>query len=224
MPIDPIAAPARPRERLLAQGAPVLSDVELLAVLLATGSRGRSAVELSADLLGRFGGLAGLLSATRARLLAAPGMGVARWCQLQAAVEVARRSVAEDLRRRDALASPEQVGRYLALGLQHRPYEVFAVLFLDSQNRLLAADELFRGTLNQTAVYPREVVRRALEHNAAAVILAHNHPSGVAEPSQADRLLTEALRRALQQLDIPVLDHLIVAAGRTYSFAEHGLL
>jgi DNA repair protein RadC len=224
MPIYPTPASDRPRERLLELGARVLSDAELLAVLLGTGSRGCSALALARDLLGRFDGLPALLAAPRSRLLGAPGIGNARWCQLQAAVEVARRSVAHDLRRRDTLASPEQVGEYLALSLQHRPYEVFAVLFLDSQNRLLATDELFRGTLNQTAVYPREVLRRALEHNAAAVILAHNHPSGVAEPSQADRMLTDALRRALQQLDIPVLDHLIVAGGHTYSFAQHGLL
>jgi DNA repair protein RadC len=224
MPIVPTPASDTPRHRLLAHGAQVLSDAELLALLLPAAARGASPVELARSMLERFGGLTGLLTASRGRLLSAPGVGIARWCRLQAALEVARRSVAADLRSRDALASPEQVSRYLALSLQHRPYEVFAALYLDSQNRLLAADELFRGTLNQTAVYPREVVRRALEHNAAAVILAHNHPSGVAEPSQADRLLTEALRRALQQLDIPVLDHLIVAGGHTYSFAEHGLL
>jgi DNA repair protein RadC len=224
MPFAPSTASDRPRERLMAAGAAALSDGELLSLLIGPGFRRQPAAALAHQLLTRFGGLPGLLAAPRARLLETPGIGIARWCQLQAAVEVARRSIGQDLRRRDALASPEEVGRYLSLGLQHRPYEVFAALFLDSQNRLLASEELFRGTLNQTAVYPREVVRRALEHNAAAVILAHNHPSGVAEPSQADRLLTEALRRALQQLDIPVLDHLIVAGGRTYSFAQHGLL
>jgi DNA repair protein RadC len=224
MTFDPTPAADRPRERLLAAGAAALSDRELLALLLGTGSRRRPAMAIAQDLLVRFDGFPGLLAAPLRRITDTPGVGLARWCRLQAAVEVARRSIGADLRHRDALASPEQVGRYLALGLQHRPYEVFAALFLDSQNRLLAADELFRGTLNQTAVYPREVARRALEHNAAAVILAHNHPSGVAEPSQADRLLTDALRRALQQLDIPVLDHLIVAGGRTYSFAQNGLL
>lgn len=224
MSFDPPVASDRPRERLMSAGAAALSDGELLALLIGTGTRSHPAASLAHGLLARFGGFPGLLAASRSRLLETPGIGVARWCQLQAAVEVARRSVGQDLRCRDALASPEEVRRYLSLGLQHRPYEVFVALFLDSQNRLLAADELFRGTLNQTAVYPREVVRRALEHNAAAVILAHNHPSGVAEPSQADRLLTDALRRALQQLDIPVLDHLIVAGGRTYSFAQHGLL
>jgi DNA repair protein RadC len=214
----------RPRERLLADGPRGLSDAELLALLLATGRRGRSAVELARELLLRFDGLAGLFAAPRSALLAAPGVGPARWCALQASVELARRSVAEDLRTRDVLCSPEQVARYLALSLQHSPQEVFAVLYLDSRNRLLAAEELFRGTLAQTVVYPREVARRALERNAAAVILAHNHPSGLAEPSQADRTLTDALKRALQCLDIPVLDHLIVAGGRRYSFAENGLL
>jgi DNA repair protein RadC len=214
----------RPRERLLADGPRALSDPELLALLLGPGRPGLAAVEIARGLLERFDGLAGLFAAPRAAVLAAPGVGPARWCALQAALELARRSIAEDLRRRDALGSPQQVGEYLALTLQHRPHEVFAVLFLDARNRLLAAEELFRGTLGQTVVYPREVARRALERNAAAVIVAHNHPSGVAEPSQADRLLTDALRRALGCLDIPVLDHLIVAGGRRYSFAENGLL
>jgi DNA repair protein RadC len=214
----------RPRERLLTHGAGALADAELLALLIGTGQRGRSALEIARQLLERFGGLAGLLAAPAASVRAAPGIGPARWAALLAGVELARRSVGRELRRGDALASPEAVAHYLALTLQHRPHEVFAVLFLDARNRLLAAEELFRGTLNQTVVYPREIARRALEHNAAAVIVAHNHPSGLAEPSQADRLLTDALRRALQCLDIPVLDHLIVAGGRRYSFAENGLL
>jgi DNA repair protein RadC len=214
----------RPRERLLAGGPRGLSDAELLALVLGTGRRGRGALDVARDLLERFGGLPGLFAAPRAALLAAPGIGPARWSALQAGLELARRSVAADLRRRDALASPEEVGRFVAMSLQHSPQEVFAVLFLDARNRLLAAEELFRGTLTQTVVYPREVARRALERNAAAVILAHNHPSGLAEPSQADRVLTDALVRALRCLDIPVLDHLIVGGGRRYSFAEHGLL
>lgn len=218
------AASDRPRERLLSGGPRGLSDAELLALVLGTGRRGRGALDVARDLLERFGGLPGLFAAPRAELLAAPGIGPARWGALQAGLELARRSVAADLRRRDALASPEEVGRFVAMSLQHSPHEVFAVLFLDARNRLLAAEELFRGTLSQTVVYPREVARRALERNAAAVILAHNHPSGLAEPSQADRLLTDALVRALRCLDIPVLDHLIVAGGRRYSFAEHGLL
>lgn len=220
----PGPVPDRPRERLLGGGVRALSDAELLAVVFGTGRAGRSALDVGRELLARFGGLPGLFSAPRAAVLDCPGVGPARWCTLQAGLELARRSVGEDLRHRDALASPEQVGRYLAMSLQHSPQEVFAVLFLDARNRLLAAEELFRGTLSQTVVYPREVARRALERNAAAVILAHNHPSGLAEPSQADRLLTDALRRALACLDIPVLDHLIVAGGRRYSFAENGLL
>ena len=224
MPVAPLPPSERPRERLLAAGPRALSDTELLALLFGTGVRGRSAAEVARELLARFDGLSGLFAAPRAAVAAVPGNGDARWATLCAALELARRSVAQDLRRRDALASPEQVGRYLSLSLQHSPHEVFAVLFLDSRNRLLAAEELFRGTLGQTVVYPREVARRALERNAAAVILAHNHPSGLAEPSQADRLLTDTLKRALQCLDIPVLDHLIVAGGRRYSFAENGLL
>lgn len=224
MPRLPLVPADRPRERLLEAGAQALSDTELVALMLGTGCRGVNVLDLAHSLIERFGGLPGLLAAPKAEVLATPGMGPARYALLHAGLELARRSVAADLRRRDALSSPEQVGHYLALTLQHSPREVFAVLFLDARNRLLAVEEMFRGTLSQTAVYPREVVRRALERNAAAVILAHNHPSGLAEPSQADRHLTDALRRALQCLDIPVLDHLIVAGGRRYSFAENGLL
>ncbi|HYF60516.1 MAG TPA: DNA repair protein RadC [Burkholderiaceae bacterium] len=224
MPSVPFPVSERPRERLAAAGAGALSDAELLALLLGPGRPGRPAVELARGLLARFDGPAGLFAAPRAAVLAVPGVGPARWGALRAALELARRSVAQDLRRRDALGSPQQVGDYLALSLQHSPHEVFAVLFLDARNRLLAAEELFRGTIGQTVVYPREVARRALERNAAAVILAHNHPSGVAEPSRADRALTDALVRALAALDIAVLDHVIVAGGRRYSFAEHGLL
>jgi DNA repair protein RadC len=224
MSVVPRAGSAQPRERLLAGGPRMLSDAELLALVLGTGRPGRSALGMAAELLERFGGVCGLFTAPRAALLAVPGIGPARWCALHAGLELAVRSVREELHRRDTLASPEQVARYLALSLQHRPQEVFAVLFLDARNRLIAAEEMFRGTLSQTVVYPREVARRALEHNAAAVILAHNHPSGLAEPSQADRLLTDALRRTLGCLDIPILDHLIVGGGRRYSFAENGLL
>ncbi len=215
----------RPRERLLAGGAGALSDAELLAVLLRTGSAGKHAVELARELLAESGGLRGLICAeSRAGAGASPGLGPARRAQLQAAVELARRSLREELRSRSALASPAAVREFLALWLRDRGHEVFAGLFLDAQNRLIAAEELFRGTLTQTAVYPREVARRALELNSAALILAHNHPSGVAEPSAADRLLTQALKAALSQLDVPVLDHLIVAGNRCFSFAEAGLL
>ena len=217
-------AEQRPRERLLAGDAARLSDAELLAVLLRTGTRGRSAVDVGNELLGEFGGLRGLLSARQDHALARPGLGPARWALLQASVEIARRSLREELRARDSLQSPGTVRDFLALWLRDRGFEIFAGLFLDSQNRLIAAEELFRGTLTQTAVYPREVARRALELNCAAIILAHNHPSGVAEPSAADRMLTDALRAALRPLDIPVLDHLIVAGNRCFSFAEAGLL
>ncbi|MCL4183720.1 MAG: DNA repair protein RadC, partial [Burkholderiaceae bacterium] len=205
----------RPRERLLAGGAGALSDAELLAVLLRTGTAGKHAVELARELLAESGGLRGLIRAeSRAGPGGSPGLGPARRAQLQAAVELARRSLREELRSRDALASPTAVREFLTLWLRDRSHEVFAGLFLDAQNRLIAAEELFRGTLTQTAVYPREVARRALELNSAALILAHNHPSGVAEPSAADRLLTQALKAALSQLDVPVLDHLIVAGNR----------
>ncbi|MCM5572242.1 DNA repair protein RadC [Burkholderiaceae bacterium FT117] len=214
----------RPRERLLAGEAARLSDAELLAVLLRTGMPGRSAVDLGNELLAEYGGLRGLLSARQEHALARPGLGPARWALLQASVELSRRSLREELRARDSLQSPGTVRDFLALWLRDRGYEIFAGLFLDSQNRLISAEELFRGTLTQTAVYPREVARRALELNCAAIIFAHNHPSGVAEPSAADRMLTDALRAALRPLDIPVLDHLIVAGNRCYSFAEAGLL
>lgn len=217
-------ADQRPRERLLAGEAARLSDAELLAVLLRTGMRGRSAVDLGNELLSEYGGLRGLLSARQEQALNRPGLGPARWALLQASVELSRRSLREELRARDSLQSPGTVRDFLALWLRDRGFEIFAGLFLDSQNRLISAEELFRGTLTQTAVYPREVARRALELNCAAIIFAHNHPSGVAEPSAADRMLTDALRSALRPLDIPVLDHLIVAGNRCYSFAEAGLL
>lgn len=212
----------RPRERLLAGGAAALSDAELLAVLLRTGRAGKHAVELARELLAESGSLRALIDARHPPQAA--GLGPAKRAQLQAAVELARRSLREDLCSRDTLASPATVREFLSLWLRDRSREIFAVMFLDAQNRLIAAEELFRGTLTQTAVYPREVARRALELDSAALILAHNHPSGVAEPSMADRALTQALKSALSQLDLPVLDHLIVAGNRCFSFAEAGLL
>jgi DNA repair protein RadC len=214
----------RPRERLIARGAADLSDTELLAVFLATGSAGHGVLDLARTLLARFGSLRALLAADCRRACDAPGIGPARWARLQATLEMIRRSLREELQAGDALDSPAAVRQFLTLWLRERPYESFVTLFLDSQNRLLTADELFRGTLGQTAVYPREVARRALQVNAAAVILAHNHPSGVAQPSAADRMLTDALKAALGQLDIPVLDHVIVAGNVALSFAERGLL
>jgi DNA repair protein RadC len=214
----------RPRERLLARGAGALSDAELIALLLRTGVTGCSAIEVARELIGHFGGLAGLLTAPTADVAAVRGVGRAKSAELAAVVELARRSLTEEARACDALASPQAVRDYLRLLLAARPYEVFVGLFLDSQNRLLASDELFRGTLAQTSVYPREVVKAALARNAAAMIFAHNHPSGVAEPSRADELLTQALKQALALVDIRTLDHFVVAGGRLTSFAERGLL
>jgi DNA repair protein RadC len=217
-------AAERPRERLLTRGAGALSDTELLGLLLRTGSAGRSALEVARDLLGRFGGVARLLATPPAEVAAVRGLGPAKSAELAAVVELVRRALAEEARASDALTSPQAVRDYLRLALGGRQHEVFVGLFLDSQNRLLAADELFRGTLAQTSVYPREVVKAALARNAAAMIFAHNHPSGVAEPSRADELLTQALKQALALVDVRTLDHFVVAGGRLVSFAERGLL
>jgi DNA repair protein RadC len=217
-------AQERPRERMFSKGAAALSNAELVALLLRTGNRDASAVDLARRLLDSHGALTPLLVNSPQRMARLPGLGAARAASLLAVMELARRLQKEKLERKVILGRPQAVKDYLSVLLQGRPQEVFVVLFLDSQNRLILADELFHGTLNQTAVYPREVARRALELNAAAVILAHNHPSGIAEPSQADRILTDALRSALRHLDMPVLDHIIVAGGSTYSFAEHGHL
>ncbi len=214
----------RPRERLLAKGAAALSDAELVALLVRTGAPGRNAVDLARDLLMRFGGVAALCAAPVAAVAAVPGLGPARSTTFVAAAELVRRSLTEQARDRDALASPQAVRDYLRLTLASRPCEVFVGLFLDSQNRVLASEELFRGTLAQTSVYPREVVKAALAHNAAAMIFAHNHPSGVAEPSRADELLTQALKQALALVDIRTLDHFVVAGGQLTSFAERGLI
>ncbi|MDR2787117.1 MAG: DNA repair protein RadC [Candidatus Accumulibacter sp.] len=215
----------RPRERLLARGAASLSDAELLAIFLRVGVKGKSAVDLARDLIARFGGLNGLFTASEAEFSSIPGMGAAKYAQLQAVLEMARRALGEDLRKRDAFSNPAAVRDYLRLGLSGLAHEVFFALWLDTRHRLLVAEELFRGTLSQTSVYPREVVKRALAHNAAAVVFAHNHPSGLAEVSQADEALTRALSRALALIDVKVLDHFIVA-GRAppLSFAERGLL
>ena len=214
----------RPRERLFALGAGSLADAELLAILLRTGVKGKSAVDVARQLLGRFGSVAALLEAGSGSLAETPGLGSAKLAQLQAALELARRALKEELSTRDALSSPRAVRDYLRLALAGREQEVFVVLLLDAQHRVTASEELFRGTLTQTSVYPREVVKCALKHNAAAVIFAHNHPSGVAEPSHADEILTRSLKAALALVDIQVLDHFIVAGSRTMSFAERGLL
>ena len=214
----------RPRERLMARGPAALSDAELVALLLRTGTGGSSALDVAHDLIERFGGVAGLLAASVSEVAAVRGVGPAKGAELAAVVELARRSLAQEARVCDALASPQAVRDYLRLSLAARPHEVFVGLYLDSQNRLIAGEELFRGTLAQTSVYPREVVKAALARNAAAVIFAHNHPSGVAEPSRADELLTQALKQALALVDIRTLDHFVVAGGRLTSLAERGLL
>ena len=214
----------RPREKLLAKGADALSDAELLAIFLRTGVSGKSAVELARELLTRCGSLSALCAASERDLCEVTGMGQAKYAQLQAVLEMARRALKEKLSNGNALNSPAAVREYLRLRLQALPHEVFAVLFLDAQNRVIGIEELFRGTLTQTSVYPREVVKRALHHNAGAVIFAHNHPSGVAEPSHADETLTQALKQALALIDVRVLDHFIVAGSGVLSFAERGLL
>ncbi|HEY1725968.1 MAG TPA: DNA repair protein RadC [Steroidobacteraceae bacterium] len=210
----------RPREKLLAQGAHCLSDAELLAVLMGgSGRRGLDAVALARSVLAQHQSLRGLLSALRPDSLGAVG-----YCRLQAAVELARRHYAEALRSGPALDSPQATRDFLVRRLRDMPHELFCCMHLDNRHRLIAFDELFRGTIDGASVHPREVVKQALARNAAAVILAHNHPSGVAEPSQADELVTRRLREALQLVDIRVLDHLIVADNRCLSFAEHGLI
>jgi DNA repair protein RadC len=214
----------RPRERLLRHGAAALSEAELRAVFLRTGVAGASAVDVGRELLARFGTLQQLFAASVDEVAGLRGFGVAKYAQLKAVVELVRRALIEDIGQRDSLSSPSVVCDFLQLTLGGRPHEVFVALFLDSQNRLLASEELFRGTLTQTSVYPREVVKTALRHNAAAVIFAHNHPSGVAEPSRADELLTQTLKAALSLVEIKTLDHFIVAGTRTVSFAERGLL
>ncbi|KPK41001.1 MAG: hypothetical protein AMJ69_00325 [Gammaproteobacteria bacterium SG8_47] len=217
-------AEERPRERLLALGPQSLSDAELLAVFLRTGIRGKTAVDLARELLTQFGGLRGLLQAPRAELCRHPGLGSAKYAQLQAAAEFGRRHAAGNLVRGESLSSPDQAQRFLSARLGAYPYEVFAGLFLDARHRVLAWEELFRGSIDGASVHPREVVRRALHYNAAALILAHNHPSGVAEPSQADRAVTQRLQQALALVDVRVLDHIVVGHGQTVSFAARGLL
>lgn len=214
----------RPRERLLNHGAQSLSDAELLAIFLRVGVRGKSAVDLGRELMLEFGSLNGLFFASRQACTQVKGLGDAKYAQLQAVLEMSRRALAEEMQARDALSSPTAVRDYLRLKLAGLPHEVFMAVFLDAQNRVLEAEELFRGTLTQTSVYPREVVKRALARNAAGLILAHNHPSGVAEPSQADRWLTDQLKAALALVDVKVLDHFVIAGSHALSFAERGLL
>jgi DNA repair protein RadC len=214
----------RPREKLIQRGAAALSDAELLAIFLRTGVVGKSAVDLARDLLARFSSLTQLFAASEQEFCNIHGMGQAKFVQLQAVLEMSRRALQEEMQSGDALNSPRAVREYLQLLLRTRQQEVFMAIFLDAQHRVIAPEELFQGTLTQTSVYPREVVKRALHHNAAAVIFAHNHPSGVSEPSESDRLLTDALKQSLQLVDVRVLDHFIVAGAGCLSFSEKGIL
>ncbi|MGV6858266.1 MAG: RadC family protein [bacterium] len=213
----------RPREKLLAKGAAALSDAELLAIFLRTGIRGKTAVDLARDMLDCAGGLRPLLDQSQEAFCAHKGMGVAKYVQLQAVLEMSSRHLEEKLRRGDAFDSPQVARRYLQTRLREYPYEVFAGLFLDSRHRLIVFEELFRGTIDQSSVHPREVVRRALQHNAAAVIFAHNHPSGVAEPSGADERVTVRLRQALELIDVRLLDHFVVG-DEVVSMSERGMI
>ena len=229
MPLKDLPPDAQPREKLLARGPAALADAELLAILLRTGIVGKGVLQLAQELLappaqGGFGGIAGLLNADMAQLSRIKGLGPAKRAELVAVLELARRALAEQLTERAVFDSPAAVRQYLQLHLAARGHEVFAVLFLDSQHRLIALEEQFRGTLTQTSVYPREVVLRALHHHSAAVILAHNHPSGSVQPSRADEALTQTLKSALALVDVRVLDHVIVAPGASLSMAEQGLV
>jgi len=214
----------RPREKLLQRGPQALSDAELLAIFLRTGVKGCSAVELSRQLLQRFGNLAALLSADQADFCASPGLGPAKYAQLQAVLEMSRRHLAEGLSKQDVFTSPDSVQRYLRTQLQHQQREVFAGLFLDSQHQLLAYEEIFQGSVASASVHPREIVKLALKHNAAALIVAHNHPSGIAEPSQSDIRITDRIRQALELVDVRLLDHMVVGSGEVRSLAEMGYL
>ena len=214
----------RPREKLLSHGPAALQDAELLAILLRTGMAGKGVLQMAQQLLDRFQGLGGLLRADGAALATVKGLGPAKRAELLAVLELARRTLAAEMARRPVFDSPQAVRDFLRLELAELGHEVFAVLFLDAQHRLIRFEPMFRGTLTQTSVYPREVLKRALALDAAAVILAHNHPSGVAEPSKADEFLTQSLKTALQMIDVRVLDHFVVGRGPVVSFAERGLL
>jgi len=233
MPLKDLPPDARPREKMLALGPGALSDVELLALLLRTGIKGKGVLQMADELLrlkpkldaaAGFDGIAGLLNATTEDLERVKGLGPAKRCELVAVLELARRAMRQRLAERTVFDTPEAVKNYLQLHLAARSHEVFAVLFLDVQNRLIALEEMFHGTLTQTSVYPREVVLRALHHQASAVVLSHNHPSGTVQPSRADEMLTQTLKTTLALIDVRVLDHIIVAPGEALSLAERGLL
>jgi DNA repair protein RadC len=222
--VKDLPADARPREKLLSRGAAALADAELLALLLRTGIAGTGVLQLAQSLLDRFDGLAGLLHADVQSLKSIKGLGPAKRAELAAVLEIARRVLAERLAERPGFEQPQAVKDYLRLQLAALDHETFGVMFLDAQHRLLVFETLFRGTLTHTAVHPREVAKRALALNAAAVVLAHNHPSGLAEPSRADELITQSIRQALQLVEVQVLDHVVVGRNGTVSFAQRGLL
>lgn len=224
MPITDWPRDERPREKLLSLGATSLSDAELLAIFLRTGVAGKTALDLARDLLNDFGGLRPLLEADQQPLCKTKGLGVSKYVQLKACLELGRRYLESRLIRGDALSCPNTTRRYLLARLRAYPYEVFACLFLDNRHRVIRFEEMFRGTIDGASVHPREIVKKALEYNAAAVILAHNHPSGVAEPSRADKSLTQRLRDALALVEVRVLDHFVIGDGETVSFAERGLI
>jgi len=214
----------RPREKLLQNGASTLSDTELLAIFLRTGISGKSAVDLARELLLHFGSLTNVFAASQLNFCQLPGMGIAKYAQLQAILEMARRTLGEELKCGNAMNSPKLVRDFLRLSLANKQHEVFIGIFLDAKNHAIATEELFSGTLTQASVYPREIIKRALHHNAAAIIFAHNHPSGAAEPSHADKVLTQSLKQALSLIDVQVLDHFIVGNGTALSFSEHDLI
>lgn len=217
-------ASERPREKLLTMGPAALSDAELLAIFLRTGVRGKSAIDLARDLLTEFSSLRALLEADRKTFCQAKGLGDAKFTQLQATLELCRRYLKSSLDRSAALTSPAETRAFLTAQLRQHPHEVFACLFLDNKHRVIAYEELFRGTIDGASVHPREVVKRALHNNAAALILAHNHPSGATEPSRADREITQHLKEALALIDIRVLDHFVIGDGEAVSLAERGML
>ena len=214
----------RPREKLLRKGPEALSDAELVALFVRSGTRGRTAVDIARLAIVASGGLRGLLDLAWEDFCRLPGFGPARYVELQACLEIGRRHLATQLDRGEPLNSPDDTSRFLMAKLRHYPFEVFSCLFLDNRHRVIEFEELFRGTIDGTSVHAREVVRRALNHNAAAVIFAHNHPSGVAEPSQADRVITDKLISALSMVEVTVIDHLVVGDGECVSFVELGLL
>jgi len=214
----------RPREKLLKSGVASLSDAELIAIFLRVGVTGKSAVDLARDLLKQFGSLNGIFSASLAEVNTVHGMGESKFCQLQAIFEMSRRALSEEIVERNILSSPTKVSDYLKLKLGQLSREVFMVLFVDAQHRMIADEILFSGTLTQTSVYPREVVKRALHYNAASVIFAHNHPSGEVAPSLADQALTITLKNALNLVDVSVIDHIVIAGNQSFSFADHGML